>query len=367
MPTARIVRTGPSSRAAIPGRTVRARTRRISSCARPMGSVAGDARRGTTRVRPAGVEPEGVRSTGGPAVGGAGWCEPLCAVGRTVAVDRRRTAGGGRRWQRQAELTRSGLSRLLPWLALGRRRPLASHVVRVSHASLLPQPRTARANRRQYAGGAVTVATLRSCLARWTASGHGRPFPGEGRPAQDSRPVVHAGPWLAQRRLRSAVVAGGIGLAPHVLRPDRVCAARRTHRPLWTSCRRREWSWRLPAGRRLRVRSIRRRPCRRGAEEVHSGLPRFLALEMGQPLVVGQLPPARRGVVRRPPAHDLRQLVRRRLATVVPPCGRRPRIRTREPTSLRAAVRGRRPTPLRNPVRAAGPMPRRRRRRGPVY
>ena len=91
---------------------------------------------------------------------------------------------------------------------------------------------------------------------------------------------------------------------------------------------------------------------------------RFLALEMGQPLVVGQLPPARRGIVRRPPAHDLRQLVRRRLTAVVAPCGRRPHIRTQEPTSLRAAVRRRRPTPLRKLVPAAGPMPRRR-RRGP--
>jgi hypothetical protein len=264
MPTARIVRTGQSSWAAVPSRTAPARTCRISSRARPTGSVAGGARRGATRVRPARVEPEGVRSTGGPAVGGVGWCEPLNALGRTIAVDRRHTARGGRRWQRQAELTRSGLSRLLPWLALGRRRPLAGHVVRVSHASLLPQPRTARANRRQDAGGAVTVTTLRSCLARWTASGHGRAFAGEGRPAQDSCPVVHAGPRLAQRRLRSAVVAGRIGLTPHV-RPDGVCAARRTNRPLWTDCRRREWSGRLPAGRRLGVRSIRRRPCRRGA------------------------------------------------------------------------------------------------------
>jgi hypothetical protein len=88
---------------------------------------------------------------------------------------------------------------------------------------------------------------------------------------------------------------------------------------------------------------------------------------MGQPLVVGQLLPARRGIVRRPPAHDLRQLVRRRLAAVVAPCGRRPRIRTREPTSLRAAVRRRRPAPLRDPLRAGGPMPTRRRRRGPVH
>ena len=349
---------------------MQAPTCRVSSPARPTGSVGGGTGRGAARARPAGVEPEGFRSTGGLAVGGVGWCEPLGAVGRTIAVDRLRAARGGRRWQRQAELARSGLRRLLPWLALGRRRPLTGHVVRVSHASLLPQPRTARANRRQDAGGAVTVTTLHSCLARCTASGHGRSFAGEGWPAQDSGPVVHAGPRLAQRQLGSAVLANHVGLRPPVLRPDGVCAARRTHRPLWTGSRRREWSGRRPAERRFGVRSIRRRPRRRGAQRVHSGLTRFLALEMGQPLVVGQLPPARRGIVRRPPAHDLRQLVRRRLAAVVAPCGRRRHLRTQEPTSLRAAVRRRRPTPLRNLVPAAGPMPRRRRRgpgrRGPT-
>jgi hypothetical protein len=309
------------------------------------------------------MEPEGVRCTGGLAVGGVGWCEPRGAVGRTIAVDRRRTAGGWRWWERQAELARAGLRRHLPCHALGGRRPLAGHVARVSHASLLPQPRTARANRRQDAGGAVTVTAALSRHAGWTASGHGRSFADECRPAEDSGRVVHPGLRLARCGLGLAVVAARVGSAPPVLRRDRMRAARRTHRPLWTTRRRRQGRRRVRPGLGLGIRAVRRGPRRRTARGVHSGLRRFVALEMRQPLVVGQLASTRGGVVRGPPAHGLRQLVRRPLTTAIASRGLCRRIRTPRPMCLRATAR-RRLTPVRN--RVGGSMPRRR-RRGPVH
>ena len=336
--------------------------------------AAGGRARGAAGTGRAGAEADRVGSTEGLAVGGVGWCRSIGAVGLTVRVDRRRTACRRRRLavgllrrERQAGLARAGLSRRLHRLALGRRRPLAGHVVRLSHASLLPQPRTARTDRRQDAGRAVTVTALFACLPRRIASGHGLLLAGERRPAEDSCRVVHTGLWLAEGRAvdeaGSAVVALGIESAPYRRRPliacrDGMSAARRAHRPLWTSSRWWQRSGCVRPSRGLETRSIRRRPRRRASRGVHSGLSRrpirLVALEVRQPLVVGQRPLAPRRPVRRPPAHGLGHVVRPPLAGVVALVGLRRHIRTPRPVGLRAAQGvgpgGRRPTGLRGIV-----------------
>jgi hypothetical protein len=249
------------------------------------------------------MKPRWLRSTEGLAVGGVGRYRPVCAVGRTAVVPRRRTARIGRRRERQAELARPGLGRRLHRLAVGRRPPLPGHVVRVSHACLLPQPRTARANRRQDAAGAVTVTALLTRLARWTASGHSRPLSGERRPPQDSRRVVDSAVRLSRGRPGAPVVPPRVDSVRdrwRLLVPcrDGMRTARRTHRPLWTGRGRRQRGRHVRPVRRLGSRSIRRRPRRPAACGVHSGLLRLVPLEVGQPLVVGQLPLARLRVVR---------------------------------------------------------------------
>jgi hypothetical protein len=134
-------------------------------------------------------------------------------------------------------------------------------------------------------------------------------------------------------------------------------AARRAHRPLWTN--RRQWPrnrrvcrrWRRGGG------SIRRRPRRRTTRGVHSGL--LVAAEVRRPLVVSQLPLARRRLGRRPPAHGLGHIVRRsrlvgrpapvgganRPGGLARPAGRlgpaaRPRIRRRRPRRRAGTVLG---------------------------
>jgi hypothetical protein len=212
--------------------------------------------------------------------------------------------------ERSTELTRIGLSRRIKRLAFGRRRPLPGHVVRVSHACPLPKPRTTRSNRRQDAGGAVSITALPVRLRRRSDSGPGRLLAAERRPAEDPSRLVHAVRRLALRRdvdrPRAAVVGQRAGPVPYrgrlpVLRRNRMRTARRPNRPLWTSRRRRQWSGR-PRRRRLGTRSIRGRPWRRTTRDVHCRLSsrsiRSAALEVRQPLLVGQLPPVRPGVFR---------------------------------------------------------------------
>ena len=114
------------------------------------------------------------RAACGPRLLVIGWCRSIGAVGRPIRVGRRHAACGRRplvvrprRRQRQAEPARAWFGRWrLHGLAPGRRRPLPGRVVRLSHASFLPKPRTARANGRQDAGGAVTVTALLARLRR---------------------------------------------------------------------------------------------------------------------------------------------------------------------------------------------------------